>query len=391
MPDFNKEIIEQFYSRFKSKPLLIESPGRVNLIGDHTDYNEGFVLPATISKRIYLGIAPNTLNKIRAFALDLNEYVEQALENLSQSNKQWFNYIKGIVVELKIKGYHTNGFDIIFGGDIPIGAGLSSSAAIEGALLVGLDQVFGLDLSKREMAQIGQLTEHNHVGVQCGIMDQLVNLHGEAQTALLLDCRTLDYELIPFKYEDIKIVLCNSSVTHNLASSEYNIRRSQCEEGVSHLQKYNPTIMSLRDVSFELLKMHKNEFSETVLKRMEFVLEENKRVIDSTKCLMRNDFVAFGKMMYASHVGLSEKYEVSCKELDMLVDIAQSQKGVFGSRMMGGGFGGCTINLVESNNVDDFCDQITKRYKALTGLDSEIYITQIGSGTKVPTYKSKTN
>lgn len=383
MIELAENIVEKFLSIYKTSPLLVESPGRVNLIGDHTDYNDGFVLPATINKSIVLGIAANQMNTIRAHSIDLDETIEMNLNHLKESDKQWFNYIKGVTVELKKRGYQTKGFDLVFGGDIPIGAGLSSSAALEGAILIALNEVFALNLDKREMAKIGQLTEHNHIGVNCGIMDQFVNLHGQENTALLLDCRSLDYTLIPFHRTDVKFVICNSRVSHNLASSEYNLRRNQCEEGVELLRKYDSKLKNLRDVSFKLLKEYKEEFTPEMYNRCKFVLEENKRVLDASQCLLENDFSTFGKIMYRSHEGLSNLYEVSCNELDTLVDIAKNQKGILGSRMMGGGFGGCTINLVEDEYIDSFCENISSGYKDSVGLEAEIYITQISSGAKV--------
>jgi galactokinase len=377
------KVEETFISQYGERPLLIESPGRVNLMGDHTDYNDGFVLPAAIQKVIILGIAPNKLGKIRAFSIDMNESVVLDVNDLQKSAKHWANYLKGVVSELQKEGFKPKGFDVVFGGDIPIGAGLSSSAALEGALLVGLDHLFKLKVGRKQMARIGQLTEHNHVGVNCGIMDQFINLHGEPNSALKLDCRSLEYKLYPVEREDIKIVLCNSKVSHNLASSEYNVRRTQCEKGVKILQKYNPDIKNLRDVTFKMLDDHKEELGALVYRRCRFVLEENERVHDACTHLEQNDLKAFGERMFESHEGLSNDYEVSCEELDVLVELAKKQPGVFGSRMMGGGFGGCTINLIQEDQVEAFINTIFEGYKTQTGLEAEIYITQINGGTKV--------
>ena len=379
-----KEKVQQtFISKYGAEPLLIESPGRVNLMGDHTDYNDGFVLPAAIQKVIWMGMAPSKLGKIRAFSVDMNESVVLDINDLQKSDKHWANYIKGVVSELAESGYSVSGFDVVFGGDIPIGAGLSSSAALEGAVVVGLDHLFDLGVDRKQMAKIGQLTEHNHVGLNCGIMDQFINLHGEANSALKLDCRSLEYQLFPFEREDIKLVLCNSKVSHNLASSEYNVRRGQCEKGVAILKQYEPDLKNLRDVTFNLLEEHKEELGELVYRRCRFVLEENKRVHDACRHLQENDFKAFGERMYESHAGLSSDYEVSCEELDILVDLAKEQPGVFGSRMMGGGFGGCTINLVQEDQVGTFTNAVSKGYKDATGVDADIYITQINAGAKV--------
>jgi galactokinase len=233
------------------------------------------------------------------------------------------------------------------------------------------------------MARIGQLTEHNHVGVNCGIMDQFINLHGEERTVLKLDCRSLEYDRYLFLRDDIKIVLCNSNVSHNLASSEYNIRRNQCEEGIEHLQRFESGVKNLRDVSYQMLEDHKDGLRDLIYKRCKFVLDENQRVLDACSDLQREDYELFGERMYASHYGLSNDYEVSCTELDVLVDIAKKLPGVFGSRMMGGGFGGCTVNLVQEEHVEAFQASVSKEYRDRTGLETEIYITQISHGASV--------
>ncbi|MEX0719550.1 MAG: galactokinase [Balneolaceae bacterium] len=383
MTELAQNIINEFQKRFGDNPVIIQSPGRVNLIGEHTDYNDGFVLPAAIQQVIMLAVKENGLNKVRAYSVDMEESSELDLGNLQPSIFHWVNYIKGAISEVQKAGHEPKGFDLVFGGDIPIGAGLSSSAALEGGVLLGMDKLFGFGLPKIQMAKIGQLTEHNHVGVRCGIMDQFVNLHGKADMVLKLDCRSLDYELYPFKRKDVKIVLCNSKVSHNLASSEYNVRRAQCEEGVKTLKKYKPEIQNLRDVSLELLDKHKQDFDPVVFKRCKYVIEENQRVHDACEDLEKADFISFGQRMYQSHSGLSNDYEVSCTELDALVEIAKNLPGVLGSRMMGGGFGGCTINLVEEQHVENFTDTISREYQDKTGKETEIYITQINAGAMV--------
>lgn len=383
MSDLITSVSKEFKDRFNREPLLVESPGRVNLIGDHTDYNDGFALPAAIQKKIVLGLSENKVNKVRAYSMDMNEYVEMDIKNLIKNENHWANYIKGVTCELQKQGYAISGFDVVFSGDIPIGAGMSSSAALEGALLLSLNKTFDLNLSRKTMARLGQLTEHNHVGVNCGIMDQFVNFHGKKNAAIKLDCRSLDFEYVPFDREDIKIVLCNSKVSHNLASSEYNTRHAQCEEGVEILSKYDPEIRNLRDVSCKLLEHHKGELDEVVYKRCNFVLQENARVHSACTHLRDNDFEAFGDRMFESHLGLSTEYEVSCMELDVLVELARKQSGLYGSRMMGGGFGGCTINLVQKEYIESFKENITAEYHKKTGKNVEIYITQIHSGAKI--------
>ena len=377
-------VAREFKGRFKTEPTIVVSPGRVNLIGEHTDYNEGYVLPAAIEKVIILAVAPNGTDSVNCFSLDMKEEVVLDLSgDLPQQKEHWANYIKGAIAELRKEGLETKGFDLVFGGNIPIGAGLSSSAALEGGVLMGIKTLYDLELPKKLMARIGQRTEHNHVGVRCGIMDQFINIHGEEGYVLKLDCRSLDYELVPFERDDVHIVLCNSKVSHNLASSEYNVRRAQCEEGVGILKEYYPEISSLRDVNLEMLNAHKAELTGIVYQRCLYVVEENQRVLDACDDLRNGDFEAFGEKMFKSHHGLSKMYEVSCEELDVLVDIAKDIPGLLGSRMMGGGFGGCTINLVETPAIPGFVERVTNEYKSRTGIDTEIYVTKVGAGVRL--------
>lgn len=381
------EMIQKVYRKFKkefnTEPKLVQSPGRVNLIGEHTDYNNGFVLPAAIDKAIVLAMASNDLNKCRFFSVDMDESFETELRaELDKSEVQWANYILGSVDQLQKNGYELEGFDCVFGGDIPIGAGLSSSAALEGGVIYGLSQLFDLPISKMKMARLGQKAENNFVGVQCGIMDQFANLHGEEGHVIKLDCRSLEYELYPFRRSDLKIILCDTGVRRELATSEYNIRRQQCEEGVQILQNHDPEIKSLRDVDLHTLEHHMGEFTPVVFQRCKYVLEENERVEAACKDLSNDDFSSFGKRMYQSHYGLRDLYEVSCEELDVLVEIAEDTDGVFGARMMGGGFGGCTINLVENNEIENFKNRVKKLYKEKMGEDVDIYEASISDGTK---------
>lgn len=384
MLEVASKVNQVYLSKFESQPILIHSPGRVNLIGEHTDYNDGFVLPAAIDKVIAVAIGKNDRNMIRAYSVDMDEYLEVDLsKELKSRPGEWISYVKGVVSELRKKGYEPGGFDMVFGGDIPIGAGLSSSAALEGGILKGLDALYDLGLNGELMAKIGQLTEHNHVGVRCGIMDQFINIHGKDKYVLRLDCRTLEYEYFPFDRKDIRIVLCNSKVSHNLASSEYNVRRAQCEEGVKVIKEHHPFVENLRDVSLDLLYSHQQEMDEVVFRRCKYVIEENQRVIDACHDLEKNDLVRFGLRMLESHRGLSKDYEVSCPELDTLVDIAKDLPGVLGCRMMGGGFGGCTINLVEKKQVKSFMRTVAKEYLERIGFETEIYVTKLGDGVRV--------
>ncbi len=377
-----QRVKEVYNQHFTDPPVIVTSPGRVNLIGEHTDYNDGFVMPAAIDKVIVLAMSKNDSNKIEAYSVDMDEkYSADLSRDLEEPDLHWAKFFKGIVSELSERGISTGGFNVVFGGNIPIGSGLSSSAALEGGILLGLSELFDFELSRIEMARVGQLTEHNHVGVRCGIMDQFANLYGESGVALKLDCRSLEFERIPFNRDDIQIVLCNSKVSHNLASSEYNVRREQCEAGVAVLKKYYPDISNLRDVSIDMLRAHEQELDELIYMRCKFVIEENERVLRAGEYLENDDFEEFGQQVYASHYGLSNEYEVSCEELDILVELAKGQPGVLGARMMGGGFGGCTINFVEQTAVKAFTDHITTAYKEKTGIDTEIYITRISEGT----------
>lgn len=383
MSQLAKRIKQEFQSHFDSEPILIQSPGRVNLIGEHTDYNEGFVLPAAIDKVIILGFAPNGSKKARLHSIDMQESCEFDLsKDLQKSDYHWANYILGVVDQLQKRRGKIEGFDCVFGGDIPIGAGLSSSAALEGGVVLGLSKLFDLSIPKTEMAKIGQAAENDFVGMQCGIMDQFANIQGKKEHALKLDCRSLEFELYPFRRSDIKIILCDTNVHRELTSSEYNIRRQQCEEGVRVMKKYYPEVKSLRDLDLPTLKKHMGDFTPTVFQRCKFVLEENNRVEAACKTLTKDDFKTFGKLMYESHYGLRDLYEVSCKELDALVEIAETLDGVFGSRMMGGGFGGCTINLVKNEFVDEFISSVETQYSEKVGDGLEIYQASISDGTK---------
>lgn len=378
-----ENVVLEFSRRFDNDPILVKAPGRVNLIGEHTDYNEGFVLPAAIDKVIILGFASNGSKKARLHSIDMKESCEIDLSmDLQKSDQHWANYILGVVDQLQKRGDKIEGFDCVFGGDIPIGAGLSSSAALEGGVVLGLSKLFDLSIPKTEMAQIGQAAENQFVGMQCGIMDQFANIQGKEGHALKLDCRSLEFELYPFHRSDIKIILCDTNVHRELTSSEYNIRRQQCEEGVQIMKKYYTEVKSLRDIDLPTLKKHMGDFNPTVFQRCKFVLEENNRVEAACEALTNDDLDTFGQLMYESHYGLRDLYEVSCKELDALVDIAETLDGVFGSRMMGGGFGGCTINLVKDEFVDEFVCSVEAQYSEKIGDGLEIYQASISDGTK---------
>ena len=374
-------IKNKFLELFSDDPLLIRSPGRINLIGEHTDYNEGFVFPAAIDKEICFAVAENDVGKFRFYANNLSEKFELNINDLSKSELPWANYLLGVAAQYKKAGYPIRGVDCVFGGDIPMGAGLSSSAAIENGFAYALNELFGFGVSKIQMIKMAQKAEHEYAGVMCGIMDQFSSMNGKKNNALKLDCRTLDFEYANIDLTAYGIVLCDTKVKHNLASSEYNTRRKECETGVKILKKYKPTIKALRDVDIELLKDHEAEFEPNVYKRCEFIVNENMRVQKAFVALQHKDIQLFGELMFQSHIGLRDDFEVSCKELDILFDIARKSGVVLGARMMGGGFGGCTINLVKIESIDFFIEKITTGYIQATGIEPEIHIVKIADGT----------
>jgi galactokinase len=378
-----EKIRKKFEDLYKEEPMLFRSPGRVNLIGEHTDYNDGFVLPAAIDKDILFGITPRDDNKVSLFSIDFDQEVIIEINNIQKSVKTWANYLIGVIDQLKKTGKNFNGFNCVFGGDIPIGSGLSSSAAIEAGLTFALNHIYGLKLDKQEMVKLAQRSENEFVGVKCGIMDQFINIFGKENHVLKLDCRTLDFEFYPFNSEEHKIVLFDTHVRHSLASTEYNLRRRQCEEGVKILQHHYPEIKSLRDAKKEPLIEHQKEFNSKVFDRCLYVIEENERVEKSCKDLANNKLEDFGLQMLFSHEGLRDKYEVSCRELDYLVEIASVQESIIGSRMMGGGFGGCTINLIKNDYIRETSKVISEEYKITFGKEPGVYVCKIVDGTKI--------
>lgn len=373
-------INQQFNHLFGRQPLLFAAPGRVNLIGEHTDYNEGFVLPGAIDKRIYVGIHKNDTRIMNVYSLQYEKMERLPLDDL-QPAKDWSTYLAGMAFHIQKDGLALGGVDVVIGGDVPVGGGLSSSAAICSAFGFALNELFCLGLTRMQIALLGQRTEHTFAGVKTGIMDQFASLHGKENHVMKLDCRSLQFEYIPFDYQDHRIVLVNSMVSHSLASSEYNVRRQQCEEGVAILKKHYPEIRSLRDVSIDMLEKHSTEIPEIIYKRCAFVINENNRLLKGCELLQRHDLKGFGELMYQSHEGLSKYYEVSCPELDFLAAQAKDMN-VTGSRMMGGGFGGCTINLVNVSAINRFTALIQQRYENEFGRTPEVYITQIEDGAK---------
>ncbi|RPI05977.1 MAG: galactokinase [Ignavibacteriae bacterium] len=376
--------VEQvFQEKFKEQALLVRSPGRVNLIGEHTDYNKGFVLPAAIDKSITLAISPRNDRHCSMFAMDMNEAHEFSIDDLHSTPKGWPNYLMGVVDQFVKAQYPIQGFHCVFGGDIPIGAGMSSSAALEAGLAFALNTLFHLHIDRLTLVKMAQKAENVFVGVQCGIMDQYINIFGKQDNVLRIDCRTLEYQYYPFAFHNISVVLFDTRVSHSLASSEYNRRREECSEGVAVIKKMYPEVNSLRDVTCDMLHQCRDRMDPTVYRRCKYVVEENERVLHACGDLEKGDLKSFGAAMKKTHAGLSGDYEVSCKELDFLVDLMSSDPQVYGSRMMGGGFGGCTINLIEKNHVEEVSSFAAVRYKQKFNIDLKTYITSIGPGTRI--------
>ena len=376
-------VLQKFQELFNEKPLLVRSPGRVNLIGEHTDYNEGFVLPAAIDKAIYFAISPRDNEKCSLFALDMNDSFQFSVNSLQFSEKHWPNYLMGVVDQILRMGYNLKGFNCVFGGDIPIGAGMSSSAAIEAGLAFALNHIFNLGIDKITLVKLAQKAENEFVGVQCGIMDQYINIFGKYGNVLRIDCRSLEYDYFPFEYKEISIVLFDTGVSHSLASSEYNQRRKECTLGVELIKKDHSQIKSLRDVTLVMLNDYKNKLDSKIFRRCKYVVEENDRIMKACYSLKEKNLSEFGSFMYSTHEGLSKDYEVSCQELNYLVELTVDNPGVYGSRMMGGGFGGCTINLIENDIVEETKEKFSKKYKQKFNIDLKTYITSISNGTSV--------
>lgn len=360
------------------------SPGRINLIGEHTDYNGGFVFPGAIDKGIMCEIRPNGTNKVMAYSIDLKDRVEFDIDDEKGPKASWARYLYGIVQEMKKRGVDVKGFNTAFAGDVPLGAGLSSSAALESCYAYALNDLFGGNkVSKWDMVLAGQATEHNYCGVNCGIMDQFASVFGMEGKLMRLDCRSREFEYFPFDPKGYRLVLVDSVVKHELASSAYNDRRKSCENVVAALQKKYPekTIETLRDADWDMLNAVKDEVSEEDMKRATFVLGEKDRVLAVCDALNAGDYETVGKKMYETHHGLSKEYEVSCEELDYLNDIAR-EDGVTGSRIMGGGFGGCTINLVKEDLYDHFIADVKKKYAERYGKEPKIYDVVIKDGSR---------
>jgi len=378
-----KKYIEQFGDNTQTMDYrLFRSPGRINLIGEHTDYNNGFVLPASVDKAVYFAISPRTDNLVVLHAADLNETYTFSVDDISKPDQKWAYFQLGVIEQIYKNGLNIGGFQAAFGGDVPQGAGMSSSAALECCLLFALNEVFSLGLDRFSIVKMAQKAENEYVGVQCGIMDQFASGFGKEEAVIRLDCRSLEYEYFPFPMDEYLIVLCNTLVEHSLASSEYNTRRLECEKGVSILQKYDPEIKSLRDATPQIVEKHKEELGDVVYRRCKYMTEEIERVRIACDFLTAGDLISFGKKMYETHQGLQHEYEVSCDELDFLVEQTLEDDSVIGARMMGGGFGGCTINLVKKEAVEKFEEKMKKAYQEKFGIDMPCYRVRITDGTE---------
>jgi galactokinase len=376
-----KLFFQKTFNAIAEKVVL--SPGRINIIGEHIDYNDGYVLPAAIDKIICFTFEKNNTNTANIHAIDLNESVEIDVTKESVlSDVVWTNYLRGVLHQLKLKGYEIGGFNCAFSSDIPTGSGLSSSAALECGFLFGINEMFNLGMKSIDIALMGQSAEH-WVGINCGIMDQFSSVMGLENKVIKIDCRTLEYTYHDANFEDYSLVLFDSNVKHSLMTSAYNERRQQCEEGIDTIKKNYPKVKSFRDCTVNQVMSLKDKMSKDVFKRSLFVANEIKRVIQACKALDNGEIKTLGELMFETHDGLSKDYEVSCAELDYLVDLAKAEEDVIGSRLMGGGFGGCTITLVKKGSEEVIKEKFTKLYADQFGIDLKIYDVKISNGTSL--------
>jgi galactokinase len=375
------ELIEAFRERYGKTPRLFRAPGRVNIIGEHTDYNDGFVLPMAIDRETVVAITARSDRILKVWSLNLADYRETRLDNLGTGRRgTWMDYIEGVAAALSVRGRVLSGAEIALISDIPIGSGLSSSAALEMSIATALAAISGVPIEKRDLALAGQTAEHVHVGIQSGIMDQYTSIFAQRDHALLLDCRSLESKPIPLNLGEYRVVICDSRVRHNLAASEYNERRQDCERGVEMLRAVFPGIRALRDVSLADFERHQTLLPETIKLRCRHVISENARTLQAAEALASGDLMQLACQITASHVSLRDDYQVSCRELDLLTEIAESQPGVLGARMTGGGFGGCTINLVAQSGLDSFQRAVSRAYCKKKGFEPEVFVAQANQG-----------
>ncbi len=380
-----EQLKHKFADIFASNPkILVRASGRINLIGEHTDYNGGFVLPAAIDKSVYFAVGLRMDKTCHFFAYDLDENFITHLDNLKKTTvNTWANYLMGVlqIIQKKLPNANlANGVNVVFGADLPSGAGMSSSAAIENGMGLALNELFNLGLSKLDLVRISQQAENEFVGMNCGIMDMFASMMGIENQLVRLDCRDLTYQYFPFDVSHLRLVLCDTMVKHTLVNSEYNTRKKECEEGVNILQNFNSSIQSLRDVSPTFLDLYQKSLKPVVYNRCKYVVKEIERVVKTCEALVNQDFTLIGNLMYETHEGLSKDYEVSCAELDFLVEKARLTEGVLGARMMGGGFGGCTLNLVAVDKLASVIQTLTLAYQNAFGIKMSYYIVKPANG-----------
>lgn len=375
------QLKKKFRKRYGKEPRIFRAPGRVNLIGEHTDYNDGFVMPAAIDFYTRVAAAVREDHTVSIHSVNFSDDIEFDLNKIDRMPDHWSNYARGVAWALQQTGHSLRGADLWVEGTVPIGAGLSSSASLEIAVAFALAAFNGPPLEPAELARIGQRAESEFVGMRCGIMDQFIACLGEEGHALMLDCRSLEYRLLPLD-DHVAIVVCNTMVKHELASSEYNTRRAECEEGIRHLAPFLPGISSLRDVRLAQVESHSKDLPETIYRRCRHVVSENQRVEKAAEALRSHDLKKFGRLMAESHESLRENYEVSCPELDLMVELANQCQGVYGARMTGGGFGGSTVNLVERKAAGRFREFMTREYERQTSIAPEVYICDTAAGVE---------
>ncbi len=373
---------QEFEKRYGAGASLYTSPGRVNLIGEHTDYNMGFVLPGAVDKGIYAAVRPIEGAVSKLYSVDYDAEISLDLGGATAPEPQWAKYVYGVAQEMAKRGKKVGAVEAVFGGNVPLGAGMSSSAALESTFAFAFNDMFGLGFTLAELAVIGQMTEHNYVGVKCGIMDQFISLHGRAGHVIKLDCRDLSFEYKPFDPKGYRVVLVDSMVKHNLSGGEYNERREQCEKGVEIIAAHHPEVKSLRDTDLATLNRYKGEMTEMVYRRCLFVVEEIKRLLDGCDDLDAGRYDDFGAKMFATHDGLSQLYNVSTPELDFIVDAAKAYDGVVGARLMGGGFGGCVIHLTKEEVADAYLADLQAKFNARFGLVPRIIEVVISDGAR---------
>jgi len=373
-------LTDEFQRSYHTHPAIFRAPGRVNLIGEHTDYNDGFVMPAAIGFYTWIAASRRPDRTLHVRSGEFHETVDLSLDALAgPPRKHWSDFVRGVAAVLESRGVHLSGANLIIQGQVPMGAGLSSSASLEVATGLALLATSQAEVPQLELVKICQRAEHEYVGTRCGIMDQFIAVFASSGHALMLDCRSLDYQSLSIP-GDARLVICNSMVKHELASGEYNRRRAECEAGVKVFRKSSPTVQALRDVTLTDLEKHQTQLTEVVYRRCRHVISENQRVLDAAQALRASDLNRFGRLMYESHRSLQQDYEVSANELDLLVEIASSCEGVYGSRMTGGGFGGCTITLVSAHSVETFQEKVIQLYKAKTGITPDLYVCSAAQG-----------